>query len=183
MPQRKVIGQLLDISGNPKTKASVMFRLRYHSDEMIGLPREKTVKTDDDGNFEAVLWCNEAGKPPPTYSVCLGGVMFDFHLLPGAEPLEPFRLTRASAAASLGIGTPAVVPTATDRREILQAIAGQTVFNLQYTCSDPEQSYLAINGVQARYNIDYTIQGATLLWQGGYALDAGDSIEIAYPGW
>ena len=65
--------------------------------------------------------------------------------------------------------------------EILTAAThGQTVFTLLHTPLLPHLSELYINGVRARYGLQYIIDGTKLEWISGIVLETTDSVTIDY---
>ncbi len=57
---------------------------------------------------------------------------------------------------------------------------GQTVFTLLHAPILPHLSELCVNGVRARFGLQYTIDGTQLEWISGITLETTDSFTIDY---
>jgi hypothetical protein len=74
----------------------------------------------------------------------------------------------------------AVVMALVMNRNVFTPSNGQTAFTLSGAPQNPSVTEMLINGVQARYAIDFMISGALLTWTGPYQLATDDSVEIYF---
>ena len=65
-------------------------------------------------------------------------------------------------------------------RTVFTPSNGQTSFTLAAVPASPQLSYLFLNGVKARFILDYTINGAIVNWQNRVQLETSDEFEIFY---
>jgi hypothetical protein len=65
-------------------------------------------------------------------------------------------------------------------RTVFTPSNGQTVFTLAAVPALPHLSQLFLNGVKARFTLDYTINGAIINWQNRVQLGVSDEFEVFY---
>jgi len=65
-------------------------------------------------------------------------------------------------------------------RTVFTPSNGQTVFILAAVPALPHLSQLFLNGVKARFTLDYTINGAIINWQNRVQLGVSDEFEVFY---
>ena len=65
-------------------------------------------------------------------------------------------------------------------REVLAIATGQTVFELADSPTTPSLAQVFLNGLKARYAVDYQIDGVVLTWLSPLLLESSDSIEVIF---